>query len=522
MSLMIIDQLYKDYAGQEIFRNLSCSITKGERIGLIGSNGTGKSTLLKILAGLEDCSKGRLIPTTKLKVGYLEQDPIFTPTIKLYEEMLQVFAEAIRLEKKMRQLEELLNSAELNNDLERMKGYIEKYGKLQEAFELANGYTYDHKIRSILFGLDFSEEDLHRKMITFSGGERIRVAIGKLLLLEPDLLLLDEPTNHLDLPAIEWLESYLSTYPGTIMIISHDRIFLDRVVNIIYELSQYGIEIYHGNYSHHLKEKKKRVILQYKRYQHQQEEITKMERFITRFKAGTRSTQAKSVEKRLAKLERIQKPQGYEKKMHLPFNDIPPTGRKVVTCFGVSKQFANGSPLFANLDLTIEQGERLVITGPNGSGKSTLLKILTGELPPDTGELQFDLGVKIGYFSQHFERLNLELSIYENIYQARPMDRFQVHSLAGAFLFSGEDVEKAAKVLSGGEKNRLALACLIAEQPNLLLLDEPTNHLDLASREVLVNALMDFPGTIIMISHDRYLIHQVATRELRFPLEQQQ
>ncbi|MCK4257364.1 MAG: ABC-F family ATP-binding cassette domain-containing protein [Halanaerobiales bacterium] len=517
MSLLILDRLNKNYAGQEIFQNLSCTITKGQRIGLVGPNGTGKSTLLKILAGLEDYSKGRLISASKIQIGYLEQDPTFSPTITLYQEMLQIFEKAITLEKKMRQLEVQMNSTEASNP-DCIEEYVTQYGKLQEAFELANGYSYDHKIRSILFGLNFTEQDLDQEMITFSGGERIRAAVAKLLLLEPDLLLLDEPTNHLDLAAIEWLESHLATYPGTILMVSHDRIFLDQVVNQIYEMGLYGVEIYRGNYSYYQNEKKKRLSIQYKRYQHQQEEIARMERFISRFKAGTRSTQAKSVEKRLAKLERIEKPQGSNKTMHLPFGQISPIGHLILECSGVSKSFSDDTPLFANLDLTIEQRERLVITGPNGSGKSTLLKMIAGELKPDTGELRFDPRVKIGYFSQHFERLDLELSIYENIYRARPMDRFQIYSLAGAFLFSGEDVEKPANVLSGGEKNRLALACLIAEQPNLLLLDEPTNHLDLSSRDVLVNALKDFPGTIIFISHDRYLIQQIATRELRFPL----
>ncbi len=519
MSLLILDRLNKDYAGQEIFQNLSCTITKGQRIGLVGPNGTGKSTLLKILAGLEDYSNGRLIPASKIQIGYLQQDPTFSPTITLYQVMLQIFEKTIRLEKKMRQLEANMNSMEMDKNPGPMEEYVTQYGMLQEAFELAVGYDYDHKIKTILFGLDFTEQDFNREMITFSGGERIRAAIGKLLLLEPDLLLLDEPTNHLDLPAIEWLESYLATYPGTILMVSHDRIFLDKVVNQIYELGQYGVEIYHGNYSYYLNDKKKRLTIQYKRYQHQQEEIARMERFISRFKAGTRSTQAKSVEKRLAKLERIEKPLAFNKTMHLPFSQITPTGHLVLECSGVSKSFSGDAPLFSHLDLTVEHGERLVITGFNGSGKSTLLKMIAGELKSDTGEFRFDPGVKIGYFSQHFERVDLELSIYENIYRTRPMDRFQIHSLAGAFLFSGEDVEKPAYVLSGGEKNRLALACLIAEQPNLLLLDEPTNHLDLSSRDILINALKDFPGTIIFISHDRYLIQQIATRELRFPLD---
>ncbi len=517
MSLLILDKLSKDYAGNEILTEVSCSIEKKQRIGLVGRNGTGKSTFLRILAGLEEPSIGQVSRLNGVIVDYLEQDPIFSAAATLYKEMLTVFKPVFMIKQKMVKIEDVLNSPEVIGNVTLLEKYLNQYGKLQIRYEMANGYTYESKIKTILFGLKFAEEDFYRKMVTFSGGERIRAAFARLLLKEPDLLLLDEPTNHLDLPAIEWLEEYLQNYRGTVVLVSHDRVFLDRVVNRIYELQDRCLEVYHGNYSAYLQQKQKRIKLQEKAYLQQQEQIEKMERFIAKFKAGTRSTQAKSVEKRLNKLDRIKRPRKPTKIMNLPFSPTSTSGQVVVRCEKLTKGFGERI-LFKELDLVIERGERVVITGPNGCGKSTLLNILAGELTPDYGMISFGPNVEVGYFTQHFEHLNPELTIFENIYQAKRMDRFQIHSLLGRFLFSGEDVEKKVSVLSGGEKNRVALARLIAKQPNLLLLDEPTNHLDLDSKQVLIDALKDFPGTIILISHDRYLIQELATRKLEFPI----
>lgn len=516
MSLAVVNKISKDYAGKEILREVSLSIEKYQRIGLIGRNGTGKSTLLKILAGIEDHSQGQVY-TGNCTVGYLEQDPAFTPDATLYGEMLRIFSHPLRIAETMRHLETRLASPEVAKDPSSLSKYLGQYGKLQEEFERAGGYSYESQIRTVLFGLQFTEADLLRPLTTFSGGERIRAAFARLLLHRPDLLLLDEPTNHLDLPAIEWVEDYLQSYHGAIVVVSHDRVFLDRVVNRIFELEGHRIYLYHGNYSAYLAEKKKQEELQLRSYRHQQAKVGQLEQNIARFKSGTRASQAKSWEKQLAKMERVEAPKKPQKTMHLAFAPLREPGRVVLQCLRLSKTFGD-RVIFRNLNLTVERGDRIVITGPNGSGKSTLLSILAGRQSPDEGEILFDPGVESGYFSQHFDDLNPDLTIYENIYRVRRMDRFQLRSLLGLFLFSGDDADKVVGALSGGEKNRVALASLIARQPNLLLLDEPTNHLDLASRDVLVKALKRFTGTIIVISHDRYLVQELATRRMAFPL----
>lgn len=516
MSLVVVNKLSKDYAGKEILHEISLSVENRQRIGLIGRNGTGKSTLLKILAGMEDYSHGH-VHTGNCTVGYLEQDPTFHPDASLYSEMLRVFAPLLRIAETMQHLEARLTTREVTADPLLLEKCLAQYGRLQDEFERAGGYNYESRIRTVLFGLQFAEEDFARSLQTFSGGERIRAAFARLLLHRPDLLLLDEPTNHLDLPAIEWVEEYLQSYPGSIVVVSHDRVFLDRVVNLILELENHQIRIYHGNYTTYLAEKQKQEELQFKTYRHQQAKVEQLERNIARFKYGTRASQAKSWEKQLSRMERVEQPKKPPKTMHLAFAPVSEPGRKVLHCQNLSKAYQD-RVLFTGLNLTVERGERIVITGPNGSGKSTLLSILAGRLSPDTGEVIYDPGVEVGYFSQHFDDLDPELTIYENIYRVKRMDRFQLRSLLGLFLFSGDDVDKVVGTLSGGEKNRVALASLIAREPNLLLLDEPTNHLDLASRDVLTKALKRFSGTIIVISHDRYLVQELATRLLEFPL----
>jgi ATP-binding cassette subfamily F protein 3 len=510
MALITATSLSKAYGPEDIFSDLSFSIPHRARIGMVGANGVGKTTLLRVLIGMEDPSSGSITRSRGLRIGYLPQEARFETSRSLWQECLSVFEDLIAQQNRLHELEKAMGEQDQDHD-----ALLAEYGKLQESFDLRGGYLYETRMRMTLTGLGFVPADYSRPMTQFSGGERTRALLARLLLSDPDLLLLDEPTNHLDISAIEWLESYLRDFSGAVLIVSHDRYFLDQVVDQVWELTP-ALEVYRGNYSAYLNQREERYQRLLAEYQTQQAFIEKEEEYIRRNIAGQNTRQAQGRRKRLERLleEARLSPPTQSRALHLNLSAVARSGDLVLRSESLSIGYADeGRPLFQVPDLLLKRGECAAIIGPNGAGKTTFLKTLLGKLPCFGGEVLMGANLKIGYFAQAHEGLHPEHTLMEEIELASPqMLPAGIRDYLAKFLFTGDDVFKVVKMLSGGERGRLALAVLALQNANLLLLDEPTNHLDLPSQEILQNVMADYKGTILLVSHDRYLIDKLATQ----------
>jgi ATP-binding cassette subfamily F protein 3 len=495
-----LDAVSKGYGGQQLLQDCTWRIGRGERIGLVGPNGAGKTTLCRILAGVEETDAGRVHRDSGVTVGYLPQE------VTTGEDRT-VLAEVWRLE------------AELESRASRMAGpdagpeLTETYGEVQHRFEALGGYRLEAEAKIILGGLGFSPDGAHRPLAEYSGGWRMRAALARLLLLRPDLLLLDEPTNHLDLESLQWLENFLAAYEGSVVIVSHDRYFLNRMVTAIAELAGGSVTLYHGDYDHFLMEREARQALREAQARNQAKRVAEIERFIERFRyKASKARQVQSRVKMLGRMERIET-EADARRIHFSFPQPPRTGRLVARMSGIRKAYGD-NVVYAGVDFLVERGDRVALVGINGAGKSTLLKMLAGTLPFDAGERVLGSHVEVQYYAQHqLDALDPTRTVLEEIELAAPEAQIsRLRTILGSFLFSGDTVEKKVGVLSGGEKARLALAKMLARPAALLCMDEPTNHLDLASKEVLEEALSGFTGTIVFISHDRYFINRIATQ----------
>lgn len=508
MIVFSMQQVTQQYGAQTIFEKMSLEIQEKTRIGLIGRNGEGKTTLLKLIANSEQPSEGRISWRKGLTVGLLEQSPQLTEEKEVYAALYDSFEELMQMKKRMNQLE--LSMAGPQNDLEKL---LEQYGKLQAQFERQGGYEIDAKIHQVATGLQIVSL-LDKSWQQLSGGERTKVGLAKILLEKPDLLLLDEPTNHLDFSAIDWLTAFVRDYAGTVLIVSHDRYFLDDVTTETYEIDQGELYTYSGNYSYFIKEKEERLLNEFQQYQDQQKKIKKMKETIKRLKEWANQAnppnaslhrRAKSMEKALNRIEMLKKPTMNQKKMSLQLDATERTGKNVFKLEQVGKIYGDRI-LFEELDLHIRYQDRVAIVGSNGTGKSTLLKLLLEQIEPDAGEVQVGTNLSIGYLSQHTVEMNQKFTVIEEFRDKINVTEGQARHLLAKFLFYGEDIFKPVNRLSGGEKMRLRWAQMVHLEHNVLILDEPTNHLDIDSKEVLEEALSQFEGTIIAVSHDRYFL----------------
>jgi ATP-binding cassette subfamily F protein 3 len=507
MPVISATSLAKSYGAQDVFSSISCSVPHGGRVALVGPNGTGKTTLLRILAGLEEPSAGQVHRMRGLTLGYLPQqaDEQLDGEHPVLDEMLTVFADLTAQAAELRRLEEAMA------DPAQRDAALERYGPLAEKFEHAGGYTFESRIRQTLSGVGFALEDFSRPVNQLSGGQKTRALLAKLVLQEPGLLLLDEPTNHLDIEAIEWLESALADFPGAVVVVAHDRYFLDSVAQTVWELNIGNLETYSGNYSQYAVVRAERQVRQQVEYERQAEAIAKEEEYIRRNMAGQNTRQAQGRAKRLERVVRIERPRKTQT-LKLDLRTGLRSGDIVLAARDLVIGYAGDEPLLSCESLELRRLQRVALWGPNGAGKTTFLKTVLGQLPPLGGEVWLGGGsVKPGYFSQTHDGLRLDRSILDTILDVRNMPIEQARSLLGRYLFTGDDVFKPISLLSGGERSRVALAVLTLQGANFLLLDEPTNHLDLQSQEVLQDMLSEFAGTILLVSHDRYLVDRLAT-----------
>lgn len=511
MIILQANQVARLFGADVLFENIQMEIDSHARIALVGRNGAGKSTLLKIIAGSEQPDAGQVIRNKSIRLGYLAQNTGLDSNESVWNEMLEAFDSVRQMEKRMRQLE--VDMGQIDVTSAQYQSLLKEYDQIQHQFAENNGYGYENEIRSVLHGFQFGAEFYDQTINTLSGGQKTRLALAKLLLQKPDLLILDEPTNHLDIETLSWLENYLQAYQGALLIVSHDRYFLDKVVTEVYELSRQKMRYFKGNYSKYLDLKAQQLASEWKAYEKQQEEIQKLEDFVARNLVRASTTKrAQSRRKQLEKMDRLDKPQGDEKSAHFLF-DIEKASGNVVLQLTDGAIGYEETILSAPIELDIRKQEAIALVGPNGIGKSTLLKSIIGKIPFISGKLHLGTNVSIGYYDQGQADLNTNKTILHELWDEHPTTpEGDIRTILGSFLFSGEDVEKPIALLSGGEKARVALAKLSMNKDNFLILDEPTNHLDIDNKEVLENALIDYAGTLLFVSHDRYFINRIATK----------
>ena len=503
----------KSFGSNEIIKDANFLVNEHEKVAIVGVNGAGKTTLLKILTGEEHADSGNVILAKDAKLGYLRQINNVDSTLSIIDELYTVIEHILNMEKRMLEMQEQMQHL----SGEALEELYSSYTALTHSYELMDGYAAKSKVIGILKGLGFNENDFERKINTLSGGQKTRVFLAKLLLEEPDIILLDEPTNHLDLRSIEWLESYLLNYKGAVIIVSHDRYFLDKIVSKVIDIENAEVQMYSGNYSDFSAKKQMLLDAKMKEYLNQQQEIKHQEAVITKLKQFNREKsikRAESRQKQLEKIDRVEAPVTHIENMKLSLDISKESGKDVITVHDLSKSF-DEKHLFSNINFEIKRGERVAIIGDNGTGKTTLLKIINGLLSPDTGEVIYGSNVSIAYYDQEHQVLHMDKTLFDEISDTYPeMNNTQIRNILAAFLFTGEDVFKKIGDLSGGERGRVSLVKLMLSKANFLLLDEPTNHLDILSKDVLESALNSFPGTICYVSHDRYFINKTATRIL--------
>ncbi len=512
MIILSAQHIAKSFGVNAVLRDVSLTVQQGDRIGLVGVNGCGKSTLMRILAGLDAQDGGEISLVRGLRVGYLAQQNMVTSGETVWNELQKVYEQVFAMEKKLRELEDEM--AHAHTDAQRFAQLSADYDRLTQRFEEADGYSWKSMVSGVLNGLGFKPAQYDQCVDSLSGGEQTRLCLARLLLQKPDLLLLDEPTNHLDMETLQWLENYLAAYKGSVLVISHDRYFLDHVCTGIVEILMGASEQYNGNYTRYIAQRQERFESRMRAYEIQQKEIERQQAIIARYRMFNREKSiraAESREKALDRMEKLEKPVD-ERAIRFSFEARRRTGEDVLQLTEISKSFGE-KHLFHDLTLRVRAGDRVALIGPNGVGKSTLIKIIVGEEQPDTGFIRYGSNVDIGYYDQHQSTLHADKTVLDEIWDRFPqMEQSNVRGALGMFLFTGDDVFKPIHTLSGGEKGRVALTALMLRKDNLLLLDEPTNHLDMDSREVLEDALTDFGGTIITVSHDRYFINRIANR----------
>ncbi|WP_019413615.1 ABC-F family ATP-binding cassette domain-containing protein [Paenisporosarcina sp. TG20] len=513
MIVLQVNQLHKSFIADEILSNVKLEINHRDRVALVGRNGTGKSTLLKIIAGELSYDSGEITIPKDTKIGYMEQHAGIDSNLSIWDEMMTIFEHHQKAEQELRSLERQMANPDIYEDPDSYARIMSDYDIKQVAFKDSGGYQYEADTRSILHGMQFFTDDYTKPIQSLSGGQKTRLALTKLLLTKPDLLILDEPTNHLDIDTLSWLERYLQGYPGAILIVSHDRYFLDQVVNFVYEVSRHKVKRFVGNYSKYLEEKAKTYELDLKTFERQQSEKTKLEDFVQRNLAATSTTKmAQSRRKVLEKTDWMESPDSDEKSAKFGFSINRHSGKDVLKLEDVSVGYSD-KPVSQDVNLRVFREDRIALVGPNGVGKSTLLKTVVKDIAPITGSIQYGTNVQFGYYDQEQAKLTGNRSVLKELWDDWPLfNEKDVRNILGRFLFSGDDVNKTISSLSGGEKARVALAKLMMVKANTLILDEPTNHLDLDSKEVLENALIDYPGTILFVSHDRYFINRIATK----------